>query len=209
VLTGGTSAGTTIEGGVAGMLDATGALTATVVTAIGQTSTITGTLQGSGSPPVLLRLKGAAGTFSLSGATNKAGVVTGMVGTTGSSANVGAWAMTPESTAHTYAFVAKVTSGPDRGTVESGTLVTLTSSAKSDTFDATYYSDDGTTSTAEGRIENHNLEVLLSVTGMGVLMGSAPQTVDTVLGTTFTDFTGTFAGPARGDAGQWSASQTS
>lgn len=209
LLTGGASAGTALEGGVAGMLDSTGVLTATVVTAIGQTSAITGTLQGSGSHPIHLSLAGAGGAWSLSGAANKAGVLAGSISAAGSPASVGAWAMTPETASHNYAFVAKVTSGPDKGTIESGTLATLVTSATATSYDATYYGDDGTMSTAEGRVANHNLELLLNVPGVGVVIGSAPQEVETILGTMYTTFSGAFAGPGNGDAGQWSASQTS
>jgi hypothetical protein len=209
VVTGGPAAGTGIEGGVSGMLDSTGVLTATAVTAMGQTAAITGTLQGGGSRPVKLIMANAGGTWSLTGAPNKAGVLAGSISAAGSSAPIGAWAMTPETSSHTYAFVAKVTAGPDTGSVVSGTLVTLVTSATATSFDATYYDDGGDVSTAEGRLANSNLELLLDIPHLGVAIGAAPQAVETILGVSYTTYSGSFAGPSKGDAGQWTASQTS
>jgi hypothetical protein len=156
-----------------------------------------------------LSLQVPTGTFKLSGTTGKSGVLTGTVGTNASQDVLGAWLMIPETVPHSYGFAGRVTAGPDRGTVLSGTLATVAASAKSSWFDATYYSDDGPTFSASGGIQNALLVVSIWVKGMGQVTGGGLLKVQIVLGTKYITYSGTFVGPRAGDSGQWSASVTS
>ncbi len=197
-----------LDGQVAGTLDATGTLTATLTATTGATATVTGAVSDTVAG-VRLSVQGATGVLTLSGHNAGPGGYGGTVAQAGL-ASVGAWLLTPEPVAHSYAFVGSVARGGHRGLNLGGTLAIAATAEPSGRFDGTLTLDDGTVLVAEGQLAYGNLQVIVHVPGAGVVMGVAsPSLSYTPTGDPFTLFTGTFAGPTAGDTGVWRAGQTS
>jgi hypothetical protein len=197
----GAHAGQTIEGGVAGMLDGAGTVTATLTVASGMTSTVTGSLGAA--TGASLSLAGRAGTLSLAGKRlGKASAYGGLV-TLSDGSPAGAWLLMPELSTTSLEFAGVIHSGRKAGTTISGTLTIMADRAGH--FDGLVALDDGTTAVAEGLLAYGNMQITLFLPGGGVLAGSAPRSL-TIVNNAFTpSYSGSFAGPGTGDRGTWTA----
>src|SRR5260370_41685336 len=206
---GGSAAGTAIDGKVVGSIDSTGTLTATLTTTTALTATVTGSVKTSTSatPSVSLTLQGPAATYSLSrsSVSVKHGLFAGQ--TMQASQATGSFALSLEGTATTYQFAGTVSAGRHKGATLSGVLATVTDAWGR--FDGTLTLDDGTAYIAYGHVTGANLLVQIKVPHCGTIEGVAPHTVQIVYGTAYTLFGGTFIGPGGPDSGKWTASPTS
>jgi len=194
----GPAAGTALEASVIGTRAASGVLVATLTTTQGITATVTGPLTGT---TALLTVTGKAGAAVLRGGVAGSGRYAGSI----AGGAAGSWLLVAEPLARSYQFAANVRSGPDTGTVLSGTLAA--SAEPSGRFDGVLALDDGTSLVATGSAVSGNLEVSIYLPTRRAIIGVAPRATETILGTPYTLFTGTFAGPSSGDSGTWSVSQ--
>ncbi len=199
-----------LDGQVSGTLDGAGVLTATLTATSGATATVTGVVSDTVSG-VRLAVQGTAGNMALTGhGTGGApGALGGTVAQAGLS-SVGSWVLSPETVAHTYAFVGRVARGGHRDLNLGGTLAIAATGEPDGSFDGALTLDDGTVLVAEGQLAFGNLQLIVHVPGAGVVMGVAtPALKYTPQGAPYTLFTGTFAGPTAGDSGEWRAGQSS
>lgn len=212
LFTDGPQAGTTLDGAVAGTLDSTGALMATLTLTTGITATVTGTLPGAGGGAMLI-LAGPAGNATLKGTAGKGGKLAGSMAQAGGTA-VGSWLLTAETVTHSYAFNATMSAGKDAGAVTGGTVTIAATSDRTGTFDAVVALDDGnggsTTVAGHGWLDRGNLHLVFSMPGGGTFVGVATPSIKKIRGgSPFTYFSGWFVGPAAGASGSWYAAQGS
>ena len=213
LFTGGARAGKTLEGAVAGTLDSTGVLTATITMWSGATSAITGTLSTAGSGATLT-VSGKALTAALTGtASGKAGAFAGSMSQAGSS-SAGSWLLVPETVAHQYSFNATISRGKGVGTVIGGSIATSAPADPTAAFDAAVSLDDGnggyTTVPGYGWWSRGNLHIVFSLPTGETFVGIATSSMKKLRGSApFTYLSGWFVGPAAGDSGTWYAAQGS
>jgi hypothetical protein len=189
----GTGAGPTIAGQVAGTLDSTGILTATLTLASGATAKVSGTLAA----PAKLTVKGKVANLTLSGKLldKKAGVWGGFVEET-AGGSAGSWVLAPETQSVSFSLGAI----SDKTSKDKVTLAgQLELSLMDDGWGEGTFSflDNGTVLQAQGRLANGKLPASIVWPGKGtvLLVGTAKPAVGVL------KWTGTFVGPALNDGG--------
>jgi len=213
LFTTGSMAGNVMDAAVAGSLDGSGVLTATLTATSGATATVSGALS-TVSNGVTLTVSGAAANLTLAGSsTGKTGRFAGAISQTGL-ASVGSWLLTPEPVSHTYAFGATVSRGRHRGLVLGGYIAIAATSEPTGRFDATVSLDDGsggsTTVPADGWLDAGNVHIVIHLPHQGNLVGVATPSMRRIRGSApFLYLSGTFVGPSTDDTGSWFATQES
>jgi hypothetical protein len=182
-----------IQGQVAGTLDSTGLLTATLTLANGLTGKVTGTVAG----PAKLTIKGKAANLTLSGkALNKMAGTWGGTVATGASANAGSWVLTPETVAVTFSLGGKSSMGSKDKLALAGQLSLMLTADGWGEGTFSFLAND-TVLPAEGRVSNGNITATVFWPKKGaVLLVATGQTVVGVF-----KWTGSFVGPAQNDFG--------
>jgi len=209
LFTTGPRAGNVMDAAVAGSLDSSGVLTATLTTTSGVTATVNGTLS-TATNGVTLTVRGAAANMTLTGSsTGTARRFAGSIGQSGL-ASVGVWIFTPEPVFHTYAFGATVSRGPHKGLVLGGYIASAATAEPSGSFDASVSLDDGsggsTTVAAYGALDAGNLHIVIHLPHEGNLVGIAVPSLKRVRGSVpFPYLSGSFVGPTADDVGSWYA----
>lgn len=194
--------GRSMDAGVAGLLDSSGLLTATLTASSGMTSSVTGSLITN----TLLTAQGKAGNLTLGGkALRRGGMYGGLIALTDGTPT-GSWVMIPQMTVVTLQFAGTITSGRHKGQELGGTL-TVTAD-KAGHFDGRLTLDDGSSVPLAGTLANGNLQLTLFLPGGGVVLGDAPRGRSLVNNVYYTSYKGQFAGPGTGDRGVWTAIQS-
>lgn len=213
LFTTGPRAGNAMDAAVAGSLDSSGVLTATLTAMSGATATVQGMLS-TATNGVTLTVRGAAANMALTGSSiGKAKRFAGSIGQSGL-ASVGVWLFIPEPVAHTYAFGATVSRGPHKGLVLGGYIAIVATAELSGSFDASVSLDNGaggsTIVPAYGSLETGNVHIVIHLPHEGNLIGVAVPSLKHVRGSVpFPYLSGSFVGPAADDTGLWYATQES